>query len=119
MSEKEKHGTVPPATTGQIKDIISALVQAMPTNLTADEAKKIIGQKGKLGAELRKIFREIASANYCTLEERLLLELRHVVKTGGQLGINNVVIPAGAGNVPRAYWRGGKLSVMMQPRRCH
>lgn len=43
-------------TPGQIKDIISAVVQGVPTNMTFGMAESLIGNKGKLTAQVRKIF---------------------------------------------------------------
>jgi hypothetical protein len=55
----KKSGTVT-ATLGQIKDIISVMIQAIPSTLTKEAAQKIIGNKGRLIKELQRIFQEIA-----------------------------------------------------------
>ena len=52
----EKYETVRMMTTGQMKDLSSALLQGMPANLTFDQAKQWISNKKKLAAEVRKIF---------------------------------------------------------------
>jgi hypothetical protein len=50
------HGTVQkPMTLGQQKELTSALVEAIPTNLSFDQATYWIGKKTKLGSELRKL----------------------------------------------------------------
>jgi len=66
----KKSGTVL-ATLGQIKDIISVLIQAIPSTLTKEAAQKIIGNKGRLIKELQRIFQEIAGA---TCHEEFLTE---------------------------------------------
>ncbi|MDD2753587.1 MAG: hypothetical protein PHT44_03190 [Candidatus Portnoybacteria bacterium] len=43
-------------TPGQMKDIISALVQGVPTGMTFETAESWVGNKGKLTAQVRKIF---------------------------------------------------------------
>lgn len=43
-------------TPGQMKDIISALVQGVPTNMTFKTAEGWVGNKGKLTTQVRKIF---------------------------------------------------------------
>jgi hypothetical protein len=43
-------------TPGQMKDIISAVAQAIPTNMSFDTAKYWIGKKGKLGNKVKNIF---------------------------------------------------------------
>ncbi|HDQ23060.1 MAG TPA: hypothetical protein ENN28_03775 [Candidatus Uhrbacteria bacterium] len=60
----KKSGTVF-ATLGQIKDIISVLVQAIPTTLTKEAAQKIISNKGKLIKAIGHAFQEIIGANGC------------------------------------------------------
>lgn len=52
----KKNQTVRMVTPGQIKDIISAVVQGVPTNMTFGMAESLIGNKGKLTAQVRKIF---------------------------------------------------------------
>lgn len=52
----KKHQTVQKATGGQIKELASALVEAIPSNITIDDAQYWIGKKGKLAKEVRKIF---------------------------------------------------------------
>ncbi len=55
------------ATPGQIKDIISAVVQAVPTNLSFEEAERLVGKKRKLGAEIKKIFASTPTNSYAAL----------------------------------------------------
>ncbi|MCX6795926.1 MAG: hypothetical protein NTW06_00310 [Candidatus Falkowbacteria bacterium] len=50
------------ASLGQIKDIISVLIQAIPAALTKEAAQKIIGNKGRLIKGLQSIFQEIIGA---------------------------------------------------------
>ena len=69
---KKNRGTVL-ASLGQIKDIFSVLIQAIPSTLTSEAAQKIIGQKGRLIKELRRVFQEITGA---TGFEELLAEWR-------------------------------------------
>jgi len=58
----KKSGTVL-ATLGQIKDIISVLVQAIPATLTKEAAQKIISNKGKLIKAIGRAFQEIIGAS--------------------------------------------------------
>ena len=58
----KKSGTVL-ATMGQIKDIISVLVQAIPSTLTKEAAQKIISNKGKLIKAISRAFQEIIGAS--------------------------------------------------------
>lgn len=51
----KKHQTVQIATGGQIKELASALVEAIPSSISADNAQYWIGKKGKLASEVRKI----------------------------------------------------------------
>ena len=55
----EKNQTVRMMSAGQMKDLASAIVQAIPTDLTFDEAKHYIGKKKPLIAEVRKIFSRV------------------------------------------------------------
>lgn len=52
----KKNQTVQMVTPGQIKDIISAVVQAIPADMSFDAAQYWVGKKTKLGDEIRKIF---------------------------------------------------------------
>lgn len=52
----KENQTVRGMTPGQIKDIISALVQGVPTNMAFETAEGWVGNKGKLTAQVRKIF---------------------------------------------------------------
>src|SRR3989344_6101311 len=45
-----------PMTLGQMKDLISAVNQAIPTDLTFDQAAKLLGKKKKLGDRIRAAF---------------------------------------------------------------
>ena len=45
-----------PATLGQLKDIIATLVQAIPPQLSSDDAQRIIEDKGWLVSEVQKLF---------------------------------------------------------------
>ncbi len=54
-------------TPGQMKDIISAVVQAIPTNLSFEEAERLIGKKKKLGVEIKKIFISAPTTPYAAL----------------------------------------------------
>lgn len=51
----KKHQTVQVATGGQIKELASALVEAIPSNIAADKAQYWIGKKKKLAKEIRNI----------------------------------------------------------------
>lgn len=51
-----KNQTVQLVTPGQMKDIISAVVQAIPSDMSFNTAQHWIGKKSKLGDEIRKIF---------------------------------------------------------------
>ncbi len=59
---KKKNGTVP-ASPGQMKDITSAVVQAIPSGLTSEKAQRIISQKGKLKKGIEALLREIAGSD--------------------------------------------------------
>ena len=52
----KKNQTVRAMTPGQMKDIISAMVQGVPTNMIFEVAESWVGNKGKLTAQVRKIF---------------------------------------------------------------
>jgi len=54
-----KDQTVQMVTPGQMKDIISAVVQAIPTNMSFDTAQYWIGKKTNLGDEIRNIFSKL------------------------------------------------------------
>ena len=55
--KKQSNQTVRMATPGQIKDVISAVVEGVPVNiLTYEMAQYLIGRKKWLGAEVKKIF---------------------------------------------------------------
>jgi len=69
---KKNRGTVL-ASLGQIKDIISVLIQAIPSTLTKEAAQKIISNKGRLIKGLQSVFHEITGA---TGFEELLAEWR-------------------------------------------
>jgi hypothetical protein len=58
----KKNGTVL-ATLGQMKDLISLLIQAIPSNLSKDDAQMLIGRKGKLINAIRQAFKDILGAN--------------------------------------------------------
>ena len=51
----KKYQTVPVATGGQIKELASALVEAIPRGLSFEDAQYWIGKKNKLASEMRKI----------------------------------------------------------------
>lgn len=52
----KKNQTVQMVTPGQMKDIISAVVQAIPADMSFETAQNLVGNKKKLGDEVRKIF---------------------------------------------------------------
>lgn len=52
----KENQTVRMMTPGQMKDIISALVQGVPTNMAFETAACWVGNKGMLTAQVRKIF---------------------------------------------------------------
>ena len=55
--KKQSNQTVRMATPGQIKDVISAVVESVPVNnLTYETAQYFIGRKKWLGTEVKKIF---------------------------------------------------------------
>ncbi|PJA82688.1 MAG: hypothetical protein CO146_02640 [Candidatus Nealsonbacteria bacterium CG_4_9_14_3_um_filter_37_29] len=55
--KKQSNQTVRMATPGQIKDVISAVVESIPVNnLTYEMAQYFIGRKKWLGTEMKKIF---------------------------------------------------------------
>jgi hypothetical protein len=54
-----KDQTVRMMSAGQMKDLASAIVQAIPTDLTFDEAKYYIEKKKPLIEQVRKIFSEL------------------------------------------------------------
>jgi hypothetical protein len=57
--KKKSNQTVRMATPGQIKDIISAVVESIPVNnLTFEKAEYFIGNKKQIGTKVRKIFYE-------------------------------------------------------------
>jgi hypothetical protein len=45
-----------PATLGQLKEIIATLVQAIPAQLSSDDAQRIIEEKRLLVSEVQKVF---------------------------------------------------------------
>ncbi len=51
--------TVRMMTPGQMKDIISAVAQGVPTNMIFEVAENWVGNKGRLTAQIRKIFSAI------------------------------------------------------------
>jgi len=51
-----KNQTVQLVSPGQMKDIISAVVQAIPSDMSFNTAQQWIGKKAKLGDEIKKIF---------------------------------------------------------------
>lgn len=61
---KTKHETVKTATGGQIKELASALVEAIPSNIAANKAQYWIGKKKKLAEEIRKILFGNNCSNY-------------------------------------------------------
>ena len=52
---KIKHQTVQNLTAGQMKELISAVAEGIPSNLSQETAQYWIGKKKKLSAEIRKI----------------------------------------------------------------
>ena len=52
----KKNQTVRMMTPGQMKDIISAMAQGVPTSMTFEAAESWVGNKGRLTAQIRKIF---------------------------------------------------------------
>lgn len=59
----ENHGTVRPMTLGQIRDLASAMIQAIPSNLTLDQAQWWIGRKAELARGL-EFLRNPASGQF-------------------------------------------------------
>ena len=82
----KKTQTVRMMTPGQMKDIISATAQGVPTRMTFEEAGGWVGSKGKLTTQVRKIFSAINPY------AELLADWQAFYR---DLGINcdNVVIP--------------------------
>lgn len=58
-----KDQTVRMMSAGQMKDLASAIVQGIPSDLTFDEAQRYISKKKVLAAEVRKIFTTSNPAN--------------------------------------------------------
>ncbi len=52
----KNRGTVQPATHGQVREVLSTMIQAVP-DLSAEETQYWIGNKRKLQSEIRKIFK--------------------------------------------------------------
>ena len=88
---KKNRGTVL-ATLGQIKDIISVLIQAIPSTLTKEAAQKVISNKGRLIKGLQRIFQEITCA---TGYDELLAEWRRFYWEvfGTNVDFSDLVLP--------------------------
>jgi hypothetical protein len=54
-------------TPGQMKDLISAVTQGIPSNLSFEIARKLIGEKKKIAREVRKLFLSKESYDYVKL----------------------------------------------------
>ena len=85
----KKHQTVQVATGGQIKELASALVEAIPSNIAADKAQYWIGKKKKLAKEVRNI---LFGSNS---NSELILDWQNFWKgiDGKEHNFSNIVIP--------------------------
>ena len=61
-----------PATLGQLKDIIATLVQAIPPQLSSDDAQRIIEDKGWLVSDVQKLFVWRRSQEHVDLDLHLI-----------------------------------------------
>ncbi len=50
-----KNGTVPVITAGQMKDLASAMTQAIPSDMSRALAEKLLGNKGRLQKAVREV----------------------------------------------------------------
>ena len=93
----KKHQTVQVATGGQIKELASALVEAIPSNIAADKAQYWIGKKKKLAKEVRNI---LFGSNS---NSELILDWQNFWKgiDGKEHNFSNIVIP----DKPEGNWR--------------
>ncbi len=65
-----KNGTVPrPVTAGQLKEIVATVVEAIPSNITFDAAKFLIGKKKRLGNKIREVFQSLANVIDSQIQE--------------------------------------------------
>ncbi len=86
----KKYQTVPVATGGQIKELASALVEAIPRGLSFEDAQYWVGRKGKLANEMRKIFIQSNSNEHF---EVLSFWQNFYKELGLKLDLSNLVIP--------------------------
>ena len=54
----KKESNTAPVTAGQMKELASAIIQAIPNNLPADVAQRFIGDKKRLGKKFRELLFE-------------------------------------------------------------
>jgi hypothetical protein len=89
----KEHQTVQVATGGQIKELASALVEAILSNIMADKAQYWIGKKKKLANEVRKILVRV-NGNKSEHSE-LLLDWQNFWKgiNGKEHDFSNIRIP--------------------------
>ncbi len=83
----KKHGTVQILTSGQMKELISSVTEAIPVDLNPEVAQKWIGSKKKLSFEIKKLLSSDAYADLIADWERFYQGM------GMKVDFSNVRIP--------------------------
>lgn len=87
-----KNQTVRPMTPGQMKDLIAAVTEGIPSNLSFAVAEKLIGKKKSITAEVKKLF---LAKNESGQHLAVIAEWQAFYKKlfGKDYDLSNVIIP--------------------------